>query len=85
MTPSMLNTVWIRAARLAFVFALKDARNAVMVVPMFSPNTTAAAVEKSIHPAYAMARVIAIAALDDWTMTVRRVPTRVNSRKLRKP
>jgi hypothetical protein len=42
-TPKMLNMKCAAAARFACMFATKAARLAVMVVPMFSPSTIAAA------------------------------------------
>ena len=39
---------------------------AVIVVPMFSPNTIAEAISKLIHPLATISIVSAIAALEDW-------------------
>ena len=44
MTPKRLNTVWASAALLALTLPTAAAILAVMVVPMFSPNTIAAAI-----------------------------------------
>ena len=62
-TPTMLNNVWNRATRRAVGLPPMAARVAVMVVPMFSPSTMAAASSKSIHPAAAIVMVTAVAAL----------------------
>ena len=49
-TPQMLNIVCDKAARRAFVLAVRPAMLAVMVVPMFSPNTIAAPISNEIQP-----------------------------------
>ena len=64
-----------RAERLAVRGAPIAARLAVMVVPMFSPNTKAAALGKLIKPEAAAAKVTAIMALEDWKIMVRIIPT----------
>lgn len=64
-TPNRLKTVCAKAALLAETLAGRAAMLAVMVVPMFSPKTIAAASSKGIHPLAHMIRVIAIVALDD--------------------
>ena len=42
--PKTLNIVWAKAARLAFRFAPKEAKMAVIVVPMLSPKISGTAV-----------------------------------------
>ena len=49
MTPNTLKTKWANAARLACVLAVSAARLAVIVVPMFSPNTSAAPSCRGLH------------------------------------
>ena len=57
-----------------------DARFAVTVVPIFSPNIIAAASSKGIHP-WAVIRIVkANVALDDWMIIVMRVPISRNNR-----
>ena len=65
---------WAKAARRAETLPERAARLAVMVVPMFSPSTIAAAISKGIQPWVHMMRVMATVALDDCTMMVRIVP-----------
>ena len=77
-TPIILNIEWIRADRLAWTFAIKEANSAVIVVPIFSPKTIAQATSKGIVPAATMASVNAIAADDDWITTVTRAPKKTN-------
>ena len=79
-TPQMLNIVCDKAARRAFVLAVRPAMLAVMVVPMFSPNTIAAPISNEIQPWLSMMSVIAIVADDDCTMTVRMEPISKKSR-----
>ena len=43
-TPTMLKKIWKYAALLAIVVVPIEARNAVIVVPMFWPRTSATAV-----------------------------------------
>ena len=64
-TPKTLKTVWANAARLAFVFPTAAAILAVMVVPIFSPKTMAAAISNFNHPMSRNTRVSATVALDD--------------------
>ena len=65
---------------MAFVLAPRDANQAVMVVPMFSPSTTAAEIWKTLigsspnQPLIAQVIVIAIAAEEDCTMRVSTIP-----------
>ena len=73
MTPNTLKIKWALAERLACIFPTKAARFAVMVVPMFSPKTIAAAISKGIQPLLAMTKVKAMAALEDCTVIVRSV------------
>ena len=49
-TPKILNMKWANAALLACTFPTNAAILAVIVVPMFSPNTSAAAISNGIHP-----------------------------------
>ena len=65
-TPNRLKTVWARAALLADVFPTAAAMFAVMVVPIFSPNTIAQAMSNLIQPMLSMIKVRAIVALEDW-------------------
>ena len=61
------------------------ATSAVMVVPMFSPKTIAAARSRVIQPFAAIVIVIAIATADDCTTRVRITPNAKKSRTERKP
>ena len=56
------------AARRALVVDPREARNAVIVVPIFNPKIRAAAVLKSTIPELAKAMVIPRVAEEDWTM-----------------
>jgi hypothetical protein len=47
---------------------------AVIVVPIFSPNTIAHAMLNGIHPMLSMIRVMAMVADDDCSTSVRIVP-----------
>ena len=73
------------AARLAWVLPMEAAMFAVMVVPIFSPNTIAHAMLKGIHPMLSMMRVMAIVADDDCKTRVRIVPNTRNSSTEPKP
>ena len=53
------------AALLAWVFPTEAAMLAVMVVPIFSPNTIAHAMLNGIQPILSIIRVIAIVADED--------------------
>ena len=64
-TPNTLMIKWARAARLACTLATAAARLAVIVVPIFSPKTIAAAISNEIQPLLHMIKVIAIVALED--------------------
>ena len=64
-TPKTLNMVCDMAALLAWVFPTEAAMLAVMVVPIFSPNTIAHAMLNGIQPMLSMIRVIAIVADED--------------------
>jgi len=55
-----------------------EAKSGVMVVPIFSPRTRAAAVWKPIIPVPARAIVIPTVADEDWTMAVTAAPTRIH-------
>ena len=79
-TPKTLNTKWANAALLACVLPVNAARLAVMVVPIFSPNTNAAPNSKLIQPLAHMISVIAIVAADACTTIVRIVPINTNNR-----
>ena len=85
MTPNTLNTKWAKAARRACVLPVKAARLAVMVVPMFSPNTKAAPSSKLIQPLAHMMSVMAIVAEDACTIMVSTVPINTNSSTEPKP
>src|SRR5699024_2551808 len=74
MTPNTLNTKWANAARLAWVLAVSAARLAVMVVPIFSPSTSAAPSSRLIQPLAHMINVIAMVAADACTIMVNMVP-----------
>ena len=58
---------------------------AVIVVPMFSPNTIAQAMLKGIQPMLSMISVIAIVAEDDCNTSVRIVPKARKSNTEPKP
>ena len=78
-TPKRLNIVCDIAARFACVFPTDAAILAVIVVPIFSPNTIAHAISNGIHPMLSMISVIAIVAEEDWSTRVSTVP---NSKKI---
>ena len=69
--------VCVKAARLAAGFAIEAAILAVMVVPIFSPSTMAAAILKGIQPKLSITKVSAMVALDDCSTKVRIVPISV--------
>ena len=73
-----MKTVCARAALFAETFATDAAIFAVIVVPIFSPNTIAVAISNGIHPAFTITRVNAIVALDDCRTIVSRVPMSTN-------
>ena len=73
-TPNTLKMVCDMAARLACVLPTDAAILAVMVVPMFSPNTMAQAISKGIQPMLSMMSVMAIVADEDCRMRVSTVP-----------
>ena len=52
----------------------------MIVVPIFSPNTIAAAISKVITSLNSKVNVKAIAAEEDWTITVINVPILTNSK-----
>ena len=85
MTPVTLNTVWAIAALLADTFPTAAAMFAVIVVPIFSPSTIAAAISKGIHPKLTITRVRAMVALDDCRTIVRAVPIRTKMSTEPKP
>lgn len=67
------------AARLAEVFPTEAAMFAVIVVPMFSPNTMAHAILKGIYPMLSIIRVMAIVADEGYMsvsgyLTVEKIP-----------
>ena len=64
MTPNTLKQKWANAARLACVLAVSAARLAVIVVPMFSPNTSAAPSSRLIQPLAHIINVIAMVAAE---------------------
>ena len=57
--------VWDIAALFAWVFPIDAAIFAVMVVPIFSPNTMAHAMLNGIHPILNIISVIAMVAEED--------------------
>ena len=78
-TPNTLNTKWARAARRDWVLPVMAARLAVIVVPMFSPSTSAAPSSKLIQPLAHMIRVIAMVAAEACTIIVSTVPISTNN------
>ena len=78
-TPNTLKIVCDMAARLAEVLPTEAAILAVMVVPMFSPNTMAQAMLNGIYPMLSIIKVMAIVADEDWRTKVRIVP---NTKKI---
>jgi len=73
-TPNTLNKRCAIAALRACVLAVSAARLAVMVVPMFSPSTSAAPSSKLIHPLAHIINVMAIVAAEACTIMVSIVP-----------
>ena len=84
-TPNTLNIRCAKAALRACVLAVSAARLAVMVVPMFSPNTNAAPSSKLIQPLAHIIRVIAIVAEDACTIIVNTVPIITNKMTEKNP
>ena len=84
-TPKVLNIRWALAARLADTFAIVAAKFAVIVVPIFSPRTRAAAVSNPIQPLLAITSVSAMVAEEDWMITVSRVPIKRKIKNEPKP
>ena len=84
-TPNTLKIVCDIAARLACVLPTAAAIFAVMVVPIFSPNTIAHAMWKGIQPMLSMMSVIAIVAEEDCSTNVNIVPNAKNSSTEPKP
>ena len=84
MVPMTLKRKWALAARLALTLVPREASHAVTVVPIFSPRTTAAEILKAIygsapnHPFHAHVMVMAIAAEDDCTRRVSKIPAMRN-------
>ena len=85
MTPNTLNTRCANAALLAWVFPVNAAKFAVMVVPMFSPNTSAAPSSKLIQPLAHIINVMAIVAAEACTIIVSIVPMNTKRRMERNP
>ena len=77
-TPNTLNRKCANAALFAVVLATMAARFAVIVVPMFSPNTMDAAISNPIHPLAHMTSVNAIVAEEDCISIVKAVPISIN-------
>ena len=73
-TPKRLKNECANAARFALTLATAAAMLAVIVVPMFSPNTMAAAISNGIQPMLIIIRVSAMVALDDCSTNVSSVP-----------
>ena len=84
-TPKRLKMVCDIAARLACVLPTDAAIFAVMVVPIFSPNTIAHAMWKGIHPMLSIMRVMAMVADDDCSTNVKTVPNAKNNSTEPKP
>ena len=78
-TPKKLKSMWESAARRACVLAERAARFEVMVVPMFSPMTSAIPWYIGRAPLEHRIIVMAITAADDCTQNVRMPP---RSRKM---
>ena len=74
-TPNTLKTIWAYAALFEAVVPPMLERNAVIVVPMFSPRIRAAAPSKDSTPLIASAMVMPRVALEDWMTMVRIAPT----------
>ena len=74
-----------QCCRLACVLAVNAARLAVMVVPIFSPNTRAAPNSRLIQPLAHMISVIAIVAAEACTIMVSIVPMNKNRRMEKNP
>ena len=79
-TPKTLNSMWARAVRFAETLATEAAILEVMVVPMFSPRTIAAAISKGIYPLATRTMVMAIVAAEDWSISVIKAPVTMNIR-----
>ncbi len=75
-TPITLIVTCASAARLAFLDAPSEARQAVIVVPIFSPRTSAAPASKLIIPVPTRPNVIPTVADEDCTSAVTIAPTR---------
>ena len=84
-TPKTLNMRCAKAARRACVLAVNAARLAVIVVPIFSPNTKAAPSSKLIHPLAHIISVMAMVAAEACTIMVSSVPINTNSKTEKKP
>ena len=84
-TPKMLNTKWAMAALRDCVLPVRAAKLAVMVVPMFSPNTRAAPNSKLIQPLAHIIKVMAMVAADACTIMVSTVPMRTKRMTEAKP
>ena len=69
-TPITLNKKCTRDAVLASLFAIKDAIKAVVVVPIFSPKISEAAISSGSQPCAHMVKVTAMATLDDRTIAM---------------
>ena len=70
MVPPMLKSVCARAVCRASAEPLNAASHAVIVVPMFIPNTVAAAASKLSSPCCASVMAIAVVAAEDCTTAV---------------
>ena len=84
-TPKILNTKCAIAALRDCVLPVKAAKFAVMVVPMFSPNTKAAPNSKLIQPLAHIINVMAIVAAEACTIMVNTVPINTNKMTDAKP
>ena len=78
-----MNDRWASAARRACVLAPMAAMFDVMVVPMFSPSTSAIPIYMGSTPEEQSTIVIAIRAADDCMQKVRIVPMPRNANTVR--
>ena len=84
-TPKRLKRRWARAVLFALTLATEAAMFEVIVVPMFSPSTIAAAMVKGMYPWATRTMVIAIVAAEDWSMRVMQAPATMKMRMLPTP
>lgn len=84
-TPKRLNTICALAVLFADMFATDAAILEVMVVPMFSPSTIAAAIENGMKPLATSTIVMAIVAAEDWSIKVITAPVTIKMMMEPKP